>query len=596
MAATYPTAIDTLPKLLVDLHLSHPARLALRKKRVGYWHQYSWQDCYEHVRDCSLGLRELGLERGDAVCIIGDNDPEWLWSELAVQSAGAMVAGIGAEASTQQIRQHLRALRPKIVIARDQEQIDKLLAIREDLSTVRQVIYWDSKGMGSYDDPWLQFIGVLKEAGRRVADSQPERFETGVAEGRAGDTAIICLTAGTEGKQKGVSITYDALLGAYDNWSARAGVQIGDELFSFGPLDTVVEQSIMIPAALLHGAVINFPEQPGSVFADLVEVRPHFVVFPSVWWEYVHKELFAASLEVTGIKAWCYRQAVAAHPGGAFQILGGLAGAATRGLIRNKLGFGRLKSGFSTGSRLGPVVSAYFERLGVRVRNLYSLTEAGGTVSCQDIGDPEYSSAGKVGNRTKVMIAGDGEIVVQTSGAADGGVVYTGDIGALGPDGKLSVWGRRCEMIEAENGEPCSLGMVESDLRGSPFISDALVFEQAQQGNYSALIALERKTIARWAGKRRIGYANMIDLADREEVLTLVKEHIETVNAAVTNRLTVKDFILLPLGFDRDELTATGKLIRTVVMDRRLNKAGDGAKPSRQRLSFVGEDGNRGVD
>src|SRR5574342_328441 len=188
---------DTFPRLLVRNARTLPDRVALREKEFGVWQSFTWREYHDRVRAFSLGLVALGLSRGDKVAIIGDNRPEWVMGEIAAQAAGAASVGIYQDSNLTEVVYVIDHCDASVVIAEDQEQVDKILDMLEKLPKVRHVIYTDPRGMRKYHHPALLPFEAVEEKGRALAKEKPTLWEENVARGSADDVAIICYTSGT---------------------------------------------------------------------------------------------------------------------------------------------------------------------------------------------------------------------------------------------------------------------------------------------------------------------------------------------------------------------------------------------------------------
>jgi len=227
--------MDTFPKLLMDKAKRYGNKTALREKDLGIWKCYSWNDYLINVKRFSLGLIALGLEQGDKVAIIGDNSPEWVFSELAVQSALAIPTGLYQDCLAEEIRDLLDYLDVRFVVAEDQEQVDKLLKIKDDVG-VERIIYWDYKGMYKYDDPILIRFDKVQEMGDELEKRYPDLFEENVQSTNKDDTACILTTSGTTAKPKGAMLSYENMVSMAENLCKVDPIDDSFELISALPL------------------------------------------------------------------------------------------------------------------------------------------------------------------------------------------------------------------------------------------------------------------------------------------------------------------------------------------------------------------------
>ena len=247
-------------------------------KMFGIWHNYSWQDYYEQVKYFSLGMISLGLQRGDVVCIIGDNEPQWFWGEFGVQAAGGIATGIYVDSIPSEVKYIAEHSDAKFAIVNDQEQTDKLLEIKDGLPLLKKVIYWDPKGLRNYDDPILISFNEVMELGRQYEKTHPGLFEKNVDEGKGDDIAFIYYTSGTTGLPKGALLTHRSLITTAQGFIDRYPMDENDDLISNFPAAWVGDSFFATIPHLLTGARLNFPEEPETIAEDTREIGPNFVI------------------------------------------------------------------------------------------------------------------------------------------------------------------------------------------------------------------------------------------------------------------------------------------------------------------------------
>ena len=189
--------VDTLSKALRFQTQKYGDKVFMCHKEFGIWNPYSWKDVYEHSELVHLGLVSMGLERGDLVGIIGDNDPRWFWAEYASQAAGSIVAGMYVDYHYAEVKYVLSFSQAKFAFAKDQEMVDKILEVKDSLPNLQKVIYWEDKGLWFYDYPWLMSYRELEELGREYKKTHPHLFEENIDKTRPGDPAVIMLSSGT---------------------------------------------------------------------------------------------------------------------------------------------------------------------------------------------------------------------------------------------------------------------------------------------------------------------------------------------------------------------------------------------------------------
>nr|MBA2384464.1 AMP-binding protein [Actinomycetota bacterium] len=282
------TAADaTFPQLLAGLARRHPDRVALREKRYGIWQPLTWAEYERRVRRFALGLAALGFERGEVLAILGDNRPEWVIAELAAQALGGSSVGLYPDGVVDEVHHVVDHARVRFIVAEDQEQVDKLIALREGgrLATVQHVVYYDPHGLEHYElDVLLEFTAV-EELGDRLEQERPGWLDEQIALGAAGDTAVLCTTSGTTGKPKLAMLSHANLLSMGSSLMALDPIDARDEFLSFLPLAWIGEQMIALACALQAGFALSFPESAATMRSDLREIGPRVMFSPPRIWE-----------------------------------------------------------------------------------------------------------------------------------------------------------------------------------------------------------------------------------------------------------------------------------------------------------------------
>lgn len=587
---TLPPDRDTLPKAFLASVARFGDRVAMRKKRLGIWQEYTWRQCYQHVHDFCLGLVSLGLQRGEKVAIIGENDPEFYWAEIAVHSAGGISTAIFTDASPQELGYIVTNSDSVFLLAHDQEQCDKALELRDQLPQVRKVIYWEERGLWNYNDPWLLSFEQVEALGRDYARQHPGLFEQLVAQGSGEDIAIFSYTSGTTSLPKGAMIRHRNLL--YANWNIEevAPRRPEDNYVSFSPLAWITEQSLGLTAHLLYGFQVNFPEGPETVQNDIREIAPSALLFPSRIWEGM-----ARTMQVRlNDSSWINRALFALFMPIAYQIidredagrpiplplraLRAIGELAVLRPLRDKIGMTRMRDAITSGAALSPDVLRFFRAIGVELKSLYGSTEVQGATMHYP-GEVKLASVGVPVPGVELKIAENNEIRIRSRAVFAGyykderktaesfdeeGFFRTGDAGYIDQDGHLIYLDRVSDMIELANGESFSPQYIEGRLKFSPYIQDVMAVGGFDMHYVTAIININFDSVARWAEKNRIAFTTFVDLSQKPEVYDLIKKEVERVNETLPPAARVKKFVILHKAFDADEaeLTRTRKLRR----------------------------------
>lgn len=621
---------DTLPKSLVAAREKYGDRVAMRQKDKGVWRAFSWNDSYAQVRQLTLGLLELGMARGERVCIIGDNDPQYFWAQLAIQSAGGIAIGIFTDSAPNEIQYVIQHSGATLVFAKDQEQCDKLLSIRNEIPNVRRVVHWDDKGLWSYHEPWLISFDAVQALGAQLDAQQPDRFERAVAQGCGSDLAIFCYTSGTTGTPKGAMLTHANLIAGCEQTIQVDPRSETDEYVSFLPPAWITENVLGLTIHLRYGMIVNFPEAPDTVQENIREIAPNALLFSARLWENLVARVQARMAESTRLNRLMYRLFMPvgyrvsaqrfekrAPVGLGWQLLNALGEPALFTPLRDKLGLTRVRSAYSSGAALSPDVIRFFRAIGVNIKQLYGSTEA--QVHTLHIGDDvKFETVGVPAPEMELRIAPNGEIWVSGATvfqgyyqnpeatadalvAQDGRTWFrTGDAGYLDADGHLIYLDRVKELIELANGERYSPQYIEGRLKFSPYIRDVMTLGGADKQFVAALINIDFEHVGRWAERRGLVYTTFVDLAQKPEVYALIQDQVANVNRTLPPPARVRRFVLLHKEFDADEgeLTRTRKLRRAPLNERyreMIDALYNGAENVHVRAAVKYRDGREGV-
>jgi long-chain acyl-CoA synthetase len=581
---------DTLPKNFLLRVKEYGDQVAMRKKRFGIWQEYSWNESYRHVKDFCLGMVSLGLKRGEKVAIIGENDPEFYWAEIAIWSTGGVTTAIFTDANLQELGYVVDNSDSVYLLAHDQEQCDKALAIRDKIPNVRKVIYWDDKGLWNYDDDWLISFAQVEALGREYEESHPGAFEKLVSEGDPDEIALFSYTSGTTSLPKGAMIRHRNLIYGNRHVINIAPVYPNDNYVSFSPLAWITEQSLGLTGHLMSGVQVNFPESQETVQTDIREVAPSSLLFPSRIWEGLGSTVQMRINDSTWLNRTLYklflpiaykvidledaRKPIPIH----LRALRGLGEIVVFAPLRNMIGMTKLRNAFTSGSTLSPDQLRFFRAVGVELKNLYGSTECQAhtlhydrNIKLETVGLPppgvevQIADNNEILIRSRAVFAGYYKDEEKTASAIDNeGWFHTGDAGYADPDGHLIYMDRVSDMIELANGESFSPQYIEGRLKFSPYIQDVMAVGGSETHYVTVIVNIEFENVARWAEKNRINFTTFVDLSQKQEVYDLIKREVERVNETLPPAARICKFVILHKAFDADEneLTRTRKLRR----------------------------------
>ena len=588
---------ETLPQALRENYKKYGSRVvAMRVKDRGIWQEYTWEDYYLKVKFFCLGLVSLGLNRGDKVSILGENKPEWFWAELAVQSAGGAAVGIFTDCLPNEVKYYAEHSDSTFAVVHDQEQVDKFLAIKNDVPKLKKVIYWDPKGLWTYKDPILLSFNEVIALGKDYEKKHPRLFDEMVDQGSGDDIAAFCYTSGTTGLAKGGMLSQRWLVESVREWGELDGwFEKNYEYLSFIPPAWITEQGIGIAGSILARMVVNFPEEPETVQENIREIGPGILFFGARLWENLNRMVQAKIIDSTFLRRLIYRIAlsiglkVADMKSGKkrinlpWRVMFFLAYHALFRQLRDRLGLSNLDAVYSAGAAVSPDIIRYFKALGIDIRLFYGSTEQG-VMSMPREGDIRPETSGPPVPWVKIKLSDEGEILIKnkypysgyykdpeaTAEKVKDGWFYTGDFGHMNKDGHLIVIDRMDDLKELAGGKKFSPQYSEIRLRFSPYIKDALIIGGPDKEYVTALINIDLDNAGRFAEAHHIAYTTFTDLSQKGEVLDLIKKEIIKVNDSLPEWTRIKKFVNLHKEFDadEDELTRTRKLRRTFVEDR----------------------------
>ena len=596
---------DTLPKYFLERVKQYgDKKVAVRQKDYGIWQEYTWQDAYVNVRDFALGLVSLGLERGERVTIVGDNDRQYLWADLGIMSVGGIAVGIFTDAGPNEMEYVISHSEAVIAMAKDQEQCDKLLEIREKIPYVKKVIYWDPRGMWYYDDPWLISFEEVQAIGRKVLEEQPDLLESMIDQGKGTDLANFCYTSGTTGLPKGAMLTHENFILASRYFEDTDPRYDTDNLISFAPLAWIAEHTLSVTPHVMYGIIVNFPEAPETIQSNIREIAPDVIFYPARLWEnltaliqvrindatWVNRSLYHLFLPIG------YRVAdkhFSKEPiGFGLKLLYWLGDRLVFYPLRNQLGLVNVRTAITAGAALSPDMFRFFRALGVNLKQVFSSTEttAVGTMHVEN--DVKFASVGKPPLGVDVKITDEGEICLRGGNIFVGYFkneeatakaleiddegnrwFHTGDAGYVDEDGHLIYLDRVKDMIELASGEKFSPQFIEGRFKFSPYIRDVMAVGGPDKHFVAALVSIDFENVGRWAEKRGIPYTTYIDLSQKSDVYDLIQKDVREVNKTMPEGGRVKKFVLMHKEFDADEseMTRTRKLRRGYLADHYQN-------------------------
>jgi long-chain acyl-CoA synthetase len=616
---------DTLPKLIQRNYEQWPDKPAMCMKRLGIWQQFTWQEYHHQVKYFSLGLLHLGLKAGDVMAVVGDNEPEWFWGEFGAQAAGAVTTGIFVDSVPTEVEHIASHSEARFALVNDQEQADKFLDLKAKLPRIEHVIYWDPKGLKNYDDPSLVSFSQVLCLGKEYETNHPGVFETNVARGHGDDIAFIYYTSGTTGLPKGACLSHRALIKTARSFLDRFILTEKDNLISNFPAAWVGDSYFATIPHLLSGARLNFPEEPETIAQDTREVGPDFVIYGPRQWESLVSDIQVKMLDAHWLKKFVYHlflpvgykmadlKLARKKPGLLWQALYRLADVLLFHPLKDKLGLSRVRFAVTGSSVLSLDTFRFIHAIGIELRQNYGSTEAG-YISSHSQHDIRFESVGRPVLGTEVRILDSGELLVRspsmfngyhknpekTAETLAGGWCHTGDAVNIDDQGHIIFLDRLEHMGELASGIKYAPQYIESRLRFSPYIKDAMVVGGKDKDFVSAIINMDFAMVGKWAERHHIVYTTFVDLSQKNEVAELIQKDLMRVNSFLPQSARARRFVLLHKEFDPDEseLTRTRKL-RREFMEKRYKDLIDSMYNESHEVKIEApvtyRDGRRGV-
>jgi len=566
--------------------------IALRYKKLGIWHDVTWNQYGQKVKDVCMALLALGLEPGECVSIIGENCPEWVYIDLGTMHAGGTTVGVYTTNSWEQCQYVVNHSESSFYFVENEEQLDKALRFRDKTPRLRKVIVWDLKGLKRFKDPMVMSLDEFLATGKILEEQDPGLFERRWQQVKPEDLARLIYTSGTTGPPKGAMLTH-----ANITWMARAmqegnPVEDSDEFLSFLPLCHIFEQLFTIFMNIKYGAIVNFIENTDTVTDNMREISPTVAYgVPRIWEKYYSgimimmsdatwfkRLLFQLSLRVgkkyallktshRAISTWLHLAYTLAH-------------FVTFRKLKERLGFDRVRLAFSGAAPISPDVLRFFQGIGIPLREGYGQTEGTG-VTCANQGDRvKIGTVGQPLPGVEVKIAEDGEICFRGGNVFKGyfrdpqataetlkdGWLHSGDVGQIDAEGYLHITDRKKDLIITAGGKNIAPQNIENQLKFSPYINDAVVIGDRRK-YLVAIIVIDEDNVVKFAQDNKIQYTTYASLTQHPEVKKLIQGEVDGVNKTLANVETIKKFTILPkkLYEEDGEVTPTMKVKRKYI-------------------------------
>ena len=591
----------TFPRLMLEHAAQRPRAPALREKEYGIWQTISWVELAQMVRSLACGMAEAGLARGQHVVVIGENRPRLYASMLAAQSLGAIPVPLYQDAVATEFAYPINNADVRFAVVEDQEQVDKLLELREQCPQLANVWYDDGRGLRNYSEPGLASLDALIAAGRAYEQSHAGFYDAEVAKAKPDDVAAMFFTSGTTGNPKGVVHTHFTLLDRANAGKAFDKLTETEEVLAYMPPAWIGQNIFSYAQWLACGYIVNCPESASTVMIDLKEIGPTYYFAPPRIFEGLLTSVTIRMEDAGALKKWMFRRGmdVARRVGPALmdgkpvsfidRVKYRLGDGFVFGPLRNTLGFSRVRVAYTAGEAIGPDLFTFYRSIGINLKQLYGSTETAVFVCLQPDHEVKADTVGVPIEGVQIKVADSGEILVKSPGllkeyyknpaataevlTADGWY-HTGDAGFLDAGGHLKIIDRAKDVGRLADGSMFAPKYIENKLKFFPHIKEAVAFGD-KRDKVCAFINIDFEAVGNWAEKRNLPYAGYTDLAAKAEVYELVRECVEKVNADLSQdeKLAgsqVSRFLVLHKELDADdgELTRTRKVRRGYIGDK----------------------------
>jgi len=592
---------STFPQLLHKHASRIPDCAAYREKHLGIWQEITWSQNLEQIKQLACGLAKNGFKRGMKLAIIGDNRPKLYQSMVAVQCLGGVPVPLYQDAVATEMVHVLNDAEVSFAVVEDQEQVDKLLEIKQDLKFLSHIYYEDPKGLKDYSDSDLHSLEELLLQGDSFHVHNPNFFATEVQSCQATDLSIILYTSGTTGMPKGVAHTHENFIRAGTQSCKFDKLAHTDNILAYLPMAWVGDHLFSFAQAMVSGMTVNCPESKETVMSDMREIGPTYYFAPPRIFEGLLTSVTIRMQDAGSFKRALYKWAMqhAKEVGG--DILDGHSVSIWNRLVyaffditiyaplRNVLGMGRIRVAYHAGEAIGPDLFKFYRSMGINLKQFYGQTETCAYVCLQPDGQVKYNSVGIAAPGIEIKLNENGEVLVKGISVMKGyfnrpddtkksidenGFFHTGDAGAIDSDGHLRIIDRAKDVGKMQNGKLFAPKYIENKLKFFPYIKEVVVFGHERE-SITAFINIDFEAIANWAERRQISFAGYIDLAAKDQVYELITDCVNEVNEdlladEILSHAQINRFLILhkELDPDDDELTRTRKVRRDFIAQK----------------------------
>ena len=621
----------SIPHLLFRNVATRGDMPAYREKEFGIWQSWTWSQTSLEIENFALGLRDLGVKKGDFVAIVGRNRPAMYWAMVAVQMLNAVPVPLYQDSVAEEMAYVLDHCGAKYVIVGDQEQVDKILEVQESISGIKKVIYFDAKGLRKYQHSHLSSFIEVQEKGQSLRESQLSELDKIRSSITLDDVCVMLYTSGTTGRPKGVVLSNRNIIETSKNSSEFDNLKSSEETVAYLPMAWVGDFIFSIGQAYWTGFCVNCPESPETLNTDLREIGPSYYFAPPRVFETQLTSVMIRMEDAGNFKRWLFEKSMglAKRVGG--DILdGNTVGFIDRikyfmgdifiyGPLKNTLGFSKIRVGYTAGEAIGPEIFEFYRSLGINLKQLYGQTEASVFITQHPDGEVRSDTVGVASPGVELKVAESGEVFYRSPGVfieyfknseSTGetkdrdGWVATGDAGFVEEEtGHLRIIDRAKDVGKMLDGSLFAPKYVENKLKFYPNILEVVVFGNGREF-CTAFINIDLIAVGNWAERMNIAYSSYQELAGHDLVMGAVKEHIEEINQSISKdpmlaSCQIHRFLVLHKELDADdgELTRTRKVRRNIIEDKfsdLILALYDGSSSVSTETEVTYEDGRKG--
>ena len=586
------TKFETIPEVFSKTVEQNGSKVAMRTKKLGLWHDITWNEYYDKAKKIGSALASMGFEKGNIACIIGDNSFEWVMADLGIQCVGGVAVGVYSTNAWQQVQYVVDHCDAKFLFVENEEQLDKWLMFKNSMPLLEKVIIWDTKGLSAFNDPMVMTFDQLIELGTSICEEQPMLFEDMQSKVTPDDLSVIIYTSGTTGHPKGAMLTHKNVTWMAEAVSNNIEIYKTDNVLSFLPLCHVFERLFTVFIHLKYAYIVNCVEKPDTVMQNMIEVSPSIgYAVPRIWEKYYSNIMIKMS-DATWFKRFVFNLALKIGKKRAdlimnFQtqgfvqsILYRLAWFVVFRKLKERLGFEKIRVAVSGAAPISKDVLRFFQSIGMNLIEGYGQTEGTGVTTLSPEGKTKFGTVGLALKGIDIKIAEDGEILVKSPGVFKGyyksrkatdeaivdGWLLTGDVGEIDEDGFLKITDRKKDIIVTAGGKNITPQYIENKLKASLFINDSVVIGDRRKF-LSCLIMIDEDNVIKFAQDNKIQFSTYRDLTCNEHVIDLIDKEVKNVNSTLARVENIRKFTILPkrLYEEDGEVTPTMKIKRKFV-------------------------------